>query len=124
MLIVELSNEAKDHKSGLYIMENGKTTNGRPHWLKGNYSAIWWDDEYSNWKIGKPASLGSSTSGLRSQSNNSACPNSPDISPWKYWDEEQWQTAEEEDVNIVPWSTYRALSGNESSHILFIIILF
>ena len=75
MLIVELSNEAYDEQNnhcGLYIMENGKTTNGRPHWLKGNYSAIWWDDEYSNWKIGKPANLGSSRSILRSQSNNSA----------------------------------------------------
>ena len=69
-------------------MNTTQLVNGRQYWTKENgYQAIWYNDEYNIWMIGKKTDLGTATGGVYTTFVNQ-CPN--EVDEWMYAVDDGW----------------------------------
>ena len=73
---------AQGSREGYYTL-NSTLVNGKLNWIKvQGQAAIWYDKEYSNWKIGSKANLGKSICSLKS-TNDAKRPE--EATTWEYF---------------------------------------
>ena len=84
---LSISGEPQKHqgaRGGTYFLQEDKT-NGKPYWVhQSGGKAIWWDNDFNNWKVGNFEHLGSSTAGIKGPSNNDSPPNQITSNGWQY----------------------------------------
>ena len=62
-------------RGGTYFLKEDKTNN-KHFWIhQSGGMAIWWDNDYDNWKVGTFEGLGSSLAGIIGPSNYDGSPN-------------------------------------------------
>ena len=83
---LSISGEAQKHQAslgGTYFLQEDKTNN-KPFWVhQSGGKAIWWDNDFDNWKIGQFEDLGSSKASFYGPSNNDNPPNQI-INGWQF----------------------------------------
>ena len=89
-LIAQGSREGIYHKSS---MVDGKTS-----WTSASQS-IWYDQGWSNWRIGPLADIGTSTSGIKSD-DSSECPFDLPSEKWYYAYDNAWTSAEANEIKV------------------------
>ena len=89
---------------GTYFLQED-TRNNKAYWIhQSGGKAIWWDNDFDNWKVGSFGNLGSSTAGIIGPSNNDSPPNQI-TNGWKYWkysDGSNWHDTN--DVHFEDWT--------------------
>jgi len=65
----------QDSRGGTYFLQED-TRNNKPYWIhQSGGMAIWRDNDFDNWKVGRFDYLGSSSAGIKGPSNNDSPPN-------------------------------------------------
>ena len=77
--------------------------NGKPSWTSIS-QAIWYDQDFENWKVGSLNNIGSSTAGIKS-GDGSLCPFHLPSEMWKY-NNNGWTSAGVGEINVA------CLNGN------------
>ena len=72
---------AQGSREGIY--HNSSMVNGKPSWTS-TFQAIWYDQDYDNWKVGSLDDIRTSTGGMKSDSAN-GCPFDMASEEWYYW---------------------------------------
>ena len=72
---------AQGGREGIY--HNSSMVNGKPSWTSTS-QAIWYDQNFNDWNIGSLYDIGSSRSGIYSDSGN-GCPFDQQTEKWDYY---------------------------------------
>ena len=97
-MTVALDNNARAAQGNLEgIYYNSSIVNGKPSWTSTS-QAIWYDQNYDNWKISSLDDIGSSKAGIKSD-NGFGCPFDLPSKMWNYFDS-VWTTMGTNEMNI------------------------
>jgi len=121
-LKVVLMNDVKDKWStsdGIYVLASTKE-NTRPYWLQeGGEHAIWYDPEFTNWKLGLASQIGSSVAKLLTDKEDTGTA-LPHATPWKYLLNEKWTASD--DILVTPVEAFTCPTERSTSDTLFKVI--
>ena len=93
---------AQGSREGIY--HNSSMVNGKPSWISTS-QAIWYDQDYDNWKVGYLDTIGTSVGGIYSDSAN-GCPFDMASVEWYYWYNNVWTNAGPNEIKL------QCLKGN------------
>jgi hypothetical protein len=87
---------AQGSREGIY--HNSSMVNGKPSWTSTS-QAIWYDQDYDNWKVGSLDDIGTSMVGMKSDSAN-GCPFDKGSEEWNYWYNDVWTSAGPNEIKL------------------------
>ena len=87
---------AQSSREGIY--HNSSMVNGKASWISTS-RAIWYDQVFSNWLIGKLDDIGTSMAGIHSH-DSSECPFDLPSEKWYYLYDDSWTSAEANEIHV------------------------